>query len=118
MLVKEREKGALNVCVEMHGLGHGARASVRIESGVTNGESERACGKARFAQALASVLRKMAEPGIQRGQVVGIFAQGAAVRDGGGFRVDDEFVRIAAAGFAITRRPPCTDNRFQLARGK
>src|SRR5256885_11753925 len=117
MRVKEREKGALNVCVEMHRLGHGARTSIGVEPGVTNGESNRAGGKARFAQALASFLRKMAEHGIQRGQVVGIFAKGVIVRNGFGLRVDDEFVGIAAAGFAIERRPPLTENLFQLVRG-
>ncbi len=117
MRVKEREKGALNVRVEMYWLGHGARASVCIESGVTNGESERAGGKARFAQALARFLRKVAEHGMERGQIVRVFAEGVIVRDRLGFRVDDEFVRIAATGFAIERRPPLTENLFQLFGG-
>src|SRR5438552_1968422 len=117
MRFKEREKGALNVRVEMHWLGHGARASVRIESGVTNGESKRAGGKARFAQALARFLRKVAEHGMEREQIVRVFAEGVVVRDGFGLRVDDEFVRIAAAGFTIERRPPLTENLFQFFRG-
>jgi len=117
VFVKKRAKNALNVLVEVQRLRAGARARVGVKTGVANGQRERTRGEAGFAKALARFLRKMAEHGKERGEIVRVFAEGVIVRNGFWFGVDDEFVRIAAARFAVKRRSPPAENLFKFFRG-
>src|SRR5262249_16055106 len=114
MRFEEGKKDALNVGIVMDGFGHGAGASVRIESDVTNGESKSPGGEAGFAKGFAGFLREMAQQGRKGGGVVGVVGEGVIVGDGFGFGVDDEFVGIAAAGFAIERGTPLAENAFEF----
>jgi len=75
---------------------------------------ERSRGETGFAQALARFLRKMAEHRGQGVRVVGIFSEGVIVRNRFRLGVDDKFVGIAAARFAIQRRTPLAENLFEF----
>src|SRR2546430_16408799 len=92
-------------------------ARVRVKAGVANRQRERARGETGFAQAFAGFLRKMAEHGGQSVHVVGVFAKRVIVRNRFWLSVDDKFVGIAAARFAIQRRAPLAENAFQLFLG-
>src|SRR6267378_2244068 len=56
----------------------------------------------------------MAEHRRQGVRVAGIFSEGVIVRDRFRLRVDDKFVGIAAARFAIQRRSPLAENLFEF----
>ena len=61
MLAEELQENGEDVGIESNGFGHGMRAGVGFESGVTDGEGQSAHGEAGFAQSLAGFLRKMTE---------------------------------------------------------
>src|SRR5260370_413635 len=50
----------------------------------------------------------------ERRVVVGVFAEGMIVRNGFRLCIDNEFVGIAAARFAVQRGAPLTENFFKL----
>src|SRR6266581_6774701 len=85
-----------------------------LEAGVTDRQSKRARGEARFAKAFASFLRKMAEHRGQRVGIVRVFAEGVVVRNGFRLGIDHKFVGIAAARFAVKRSAPLAENLFEL----
>src|SRR6266571_71618 len=87
---------------------------MRLEAGVTDRQSKRARGEARFAKAFASFLRKMAEHRGQRVGIVRVFAEGVVVRNGFRLGIDHKFVGIAAARFAVKRSAPLAENLFEL----
>src|SRR5882762_6579451 len=111
---KEFLKHSEDICVETCGLAERLGSRMRFETCVAKGRCEGSCGKAGFAEALAGLLRKMAEHRGQRDGILGVFAKGVVVRDGLRLRIDHEFVGIAASRFAIQRRSPLPENRFQL----
>ena len=47
-------------------------------------------------------------------RIVRVFAEGVIVRNRFRFRINHEFVRVAAAGFAIECGAPLAENLFQL----
>src|SRR5579859_599778 len=59
----------------------------------------------------------MTEQGEKSGEIVGVFAEGVIVGDGLRFGVDDEFVGIAAASFAIESGAPLAEDCFEFFGG-
>src|SRR5262249_12506160 len=53
---------------------------------------------------------------MQGGRVISVFAESMIVRNGFGFGVEDEFVGVAAARFAIEGRAPLAENVFEFFR--
>ena len=56
----------------------------------------------------------MAEQGFHFRDVGGVFAESVIVGNGFGFGIDQEFVGVAAAGFAIERGAPLAKDFFQF----
>ena len=74
-------------------------------------------GKACFAEALAGFLGEVAEQCFHSGNVGSVFAEGVIVGDGFGLGVDEEFVGVASAGFAIERGAPLAKDFFEFFLG-
>ncbi len=96
----------MNISVEMNGILNRLRARVGFETRVANGQGERACGQSGFAQAFTGFLGEMAQQGFHFRDVGGVFTKSVIVGNRFGFRIDQEFVGIASAGFAIERGAP------------
>jgi hypothetical protein len=121
VLAEEIKEDGEDVSVELPGLRESFRTRVGFKSGVTDRQREGARGQTRFAETLAGFLREMAEHGFHFGDVGGVFAEGVIVGDGFGLGVDQEFVGVAAACFAIKGCSPLAEDFFQLflrVRGK
>src|SRR6266852_8622996 len=110
VLAEQILENSEDVGIELRGLAERFRARVSVETCVTDSQSQRARGQARFTQALASFLRKMAEHSGKRCGVIRIFAKRVIVRNGFGLGIDQKFVGIAAARFAIERVAPLAEN--------
>ena len=59
----------------------------------------------------------MAEHSFHFGEVGGVFAEGVIVGDGFGFGVDEEFIGVAAARFAVERGAPLAKDFFEFFLG-
>src|SRR5213080_3493472 len=101
MSSKEFLKHGKNVGIETRRFSQCFGACVRIKAGVANRQREGARGEAGFAQALRGFLRKMAEHGRESVRIVCVLAKSMIVRDRFWLGIDDKFVRIAAARFAV-----------------
>src|SRR5882672_8664607 len=99
--VKKFLEHGKNVGIELGWFTKRLGACVGIEASVTNGERESARGQARFAKALAGLLRKMTEHCCERDRVVRVFSESVIVRNGFWLGIDYEFVGVAAARFAV-----------------
>ena len=89
-----------------------------LETRIANREGHGAGVQAGIAQALGGFLAEAAEHGVEHGAIGGIFAKGVAVRDGFGLGIDEKFVGILAARFAIERRAPLAEYALPGARGE
>src|ERR1700726_57540 len=71
VLAKELLEYRENIGIQLRWLAERLRACVRVETGVTNSESKRARGEARFAQTLTGFLRKVTQ---HRGEGDGVIS--------------------------------------------
>ncbi len=60
---------------------------------------------------------EVTEHGFHVGEVRGVFAEGVIVGDGFGLSVDEEFVGISTAGFAVESGAPLAKNLFEFFLG-
>src|SRR5712672_1651182 len=112
--VKKFLEHCKNVGIELGRFTKRLRARVRIEASVTNGERKSARGQASFAQALASLLRKVTEHRCERDRVVRVFSESVIVGNGFWLGIDHEFVGIAAARFAVQRGTPLAEDLVEF----
>ena len=117
MAAEEIEEGAEDVGIEVNGFRKRVGAGMRVEASVANGEGEGASGEASFAEALAGFLREMAEERFHLRDIEGVFAESVILGNGFGLGVDQEFVGIAAAGFAIESGAPLAKDFFEAFLG-
>src|SRR2546425_11600177 len=114
VFAKQRKKGSECVRIKLDRLRQCFRSRVGVEAGVTNRESERPRTQTRLPQAFAGLLRKVAEHGFERTDVSRVFTERVVVRNGFRFGIQNEFVGIAAARFAVQRCSPLPKDFFEL----
>lgn len=108
------EKDREDVCVELGGFGESLGARIGIEAGIADGEGQGAGGKAGFAKTLAGLLGKVAQEGFHPGDIRRVFAEGMVVGDGFGFGVNQEFVGVPSASFAIESDAPLAEDFLEF----
>src|SRR6266699_4675061 len=114
VFAKQRKKGSECVRVKLDRLRQCFRSRVSVEAGVTNRESERPRRQSRLAQAFAGLLRKVAEHGFERNDVSRVFTKRVVVRNGFRLGIQNEFVGIAAARFAVQCRSTLPKDFFEF----
>jgi hypothetical protein len=117
MVAEEIEEDGEDVGIELGGFGIGFGAGVSIEACVADGKGESARGEAGFAKALAGFLGEVTEHSFHFGEVEGVCAERVIVGDGFGFGVDEEFIGIAAARFAVESGAPLAKDFFEFFLG-